>query len=212
MRHLCADVDHMRQSLERIEVLRKALPVKGQTFGQHGSGDVLDALHQIDQEVGCTGAQRRKSHAAVAKERGGHAMDRGRRQLRIPDRLAVVVGMDVDKARRQQQALRIDFAMAAPRGGRGPRAVRIGTTRDLHRIDLRDAVDRGQPAAMHRGDGLPVDCHVGDAGRRAGAVDQGGPADNQFMRIHGLRLLIVGPFSASGWDKTTRREAAAIPG
>ena len=204
VRHLRADIDHMRQPLQRIEVLRKALPVEGQTFGQYRPGDVLDAFHQIDQEVGRAAAQRRESYAAVAKERGGHSMDRGRSELRIPDRLPVVMGMDVDEARCQQQPLRIDFSPPAPGGGRGPRAARISNTSHLSRVDLRDALDRGQPPAMHCRDGLPVDGHIGDAGGGTCTVDQGGTADHQFMGIHGICLLVISRFSASNRHKTTR--------
>src|SRR3954447_3990778 len=56
MRDLCRDIDRARQAFERVEELRKALPVPGKSFVQGGAGNVLDRLHQVDQ-LAATGAK-----------------------------------------------------------------------------------------------------------------------------------------------------------
>ena len=165
MRHLRADVDRVRQPLERIEVLREALPAEGDALGQHRAGDVLDAFHDVDQLLDAARAQRREAHAAVAEDRGRHAVHRRGRELRVPGRLAVVVGVDVDEARRQQQPARVDLVPAAADRHRA-------AIRDAARIDLFDAGRPRRAVPVDRRDRIAVERHVGDAGGRARAVDQ----------------------------------------
>ena len=49
VRHLGRDVDVVRVTLDRVEVVGEALPVPLQAFVQRRARDVLDALHQRDQ-------------------------------------------------------------------------------------------------------------------------------------------------------------------
>ena len=74
VRHLRADVDCQRRARERVEVLGKGLPLPADAFGQRGTRDVLDALHQPDQPVPILRPDRGEADAAVAHHRGGHAM------------------------------------------------------------------------------------------------------------------------------------------
>ena len=76
-------------------------------------------------------------------------MPRGGRDERVPGRLAVIVGVDVDETRRDHQARRIDLA---------PALAELGA-------------DGGDPAVLH-GD-------IGHAARRAGAVENGSVSDDE---------------------------------
>ena len=118
---------------------------------QRGTRDVLDALHQLDQEVVLIGAHRREADAAVAHHGRGDAVVAGRRELRVPGGLAVVVGVDVDEARRHGEAGGVERAF----GGAG------------------DLSDGGDPAVLDR--------DVAAGRRGAGAVDQSSVADHEVV-------------------------------
>ena len=61
VRHLGGDVDGPRRLVERVEVLREALPVPVDALVERGAGDVLHALHQLDEEALGAGAHRREA-------------------------------------------------------------------------------------------------------------------------------------------------------
>src|SRR6185369_12798615 len=58
------------------------------------------------------GAAWRKTDAAIADDRGGHAVLRGGRDVLAPGHLTVIVGVDVDETRCNQPALGFDFVAA----------------------------------------------------------------------------------------------------
>ncbi len=151
MRGLGGDVDRARMALQRIEEVGEALPVPGQPVGQHGVGDFLDALHQIHQRAAMMLSHRREADAAIAEHDRGDAMPARRRQQRIPHRLAVVMGVHVDPAGRDQKAAGVDLAPG----------------RTLFAADCDDAVARNR--------------YVAGEGRLAGAVDDGAAANNDVM-------------------------------
>ena len=128
VRHVHADVDGARHRLERVEVFREALPLPVDALGQRRAGDVLDPLHQLDQELVLVRPHRRETDAAIAHDRRRHPVPGRGSHLRIPGGLAVIVGVDVDPARGDDQAGRVDFAP--------------GLARDL--------AHRGDPVAVHR--------------------------------------------------------------
>ena len=97
--HLGGEVDVVRTALERVEVLADAAPVPRQTLVQRGTGNVLDALHQLDELRVIRRADGREPDAAVAHHDRGHAVAGRRLQSRVPRRLTVVVRVDVDEAR-----------------------------------------------------------------------------------------------------------------
>src|SRR3546814_2742047 len=68
------------------------------TLFRSGAGDVLDALHQLDEAVVVGGPHRCEADPTVAHHHCGDALPRRRRQLVVPGGLAVVVGVDVDEA------------------------------------------------------------------------------------------------------------------
>jgi hypothetical protein len=114
VRHLRSHVEPQRAAVERVEKLRKALPLPLDALGQRGAGNVLDALHQLDQELLLAGRHRREADAAVAEHRGGHAVGSRREKMWIPGDLAVVVRVDIDEAGCHQQAVGIDLASRRP--------------------------------------------------------------------------------------------------
>jgi len=65
--------------------------------------------HQVVSVAG-PATQRRDAEAAVSRQRGGHPMQRRRRQGSVPKHLRVVVGVDVYKARRDHLARSVDLA------------------------------------------------------------------------------------------------------
>ena len=57
------------------------------------------------------GEDRRKPDPTVAHDHCGHAVPTRRRELRIPGGLAIIVGVNVDKARRDKEPFGSDLAM-----------------------------------------------------------------------------------------------------
>ena len=98
-----------------VEVLGERLPLPRQALVEGDAGDVLDALHQLDQAVVVGRAHRREPDAAVAHHGRRDAVPARRGQLGVPRGLAVVVGVDVDEARRDQGAVGVDLAATACR-------------------------------------------------------------------------------------------------
>ena len=94
----------------------------------------------------------RETDAAIAHDDGGNAVPARRGHFLIPGRLPVIMGVDVDEARRDDAARGINFLAA----------------RRTHRADDADAI--------------PVDCDIARKGRPAAAVDDRTAANHQIMR------------------------------
>ncbi len=109
VRQLGAEIHVTRPLLERVEILAKRFPRPGQPLVERGARDVLDAFHQLDQALAILDLHRCKADAAIAHHRRGDAMPARGLQARVPGRLAVIVGVDVDETRRDQQALGVDL-------------------------------------------------------------------------------------------------------
>ena len=123
---------------------------------ERGAGNVLDAFHQLDQALAVLDLHRREADAAIAHHRRGDAVPARGLQARIPGRLAVIVGVDVDEARRDQQALGVDLLGAL----------------------ARHLADRGDLAVLDR--------DVGLARAAARAVGHRAAADDQIVVRHGF--------------------------
>ena len=154
VRHLRADVEQLRQPVDRVEVLGERLPLPLDAGGERGTRDVLDTFHQPDQPVVLVGLHRREPDAAVPHDDRGDAVPAARREQRVPGDLAVEVRVHVDEAGRDEQAVGVDdFA--------------------------RGTVDRAD-----FGDDAVGDRDVGDARRGAGAVDDGAALDHEIVCAH----------------------------
>ena len=151
VRDLRADVDGHRQGLEEVEVFGEGLPAPLHALGEGAAGDVLDALHEADQPVALVRRGGREADAAVAHHDGGDTVPERRREQRVPGDLPVEVGVDVDEAGGDEQAVGVDLFTAA-----------VGHFAD----------DRDEPV---------IDRDISVSGRRTGAVDDESVADYQVM-------------------------------
>ncbi len=151
VRNLGGDVDRARRGVECVEVLGEGLPLPVDALVERGAGDVLDTLHQLDEEVLAIGAHGGEAHTAVPHHDGGHAVPARRGHVGIPRGLAVVVGVDVDPPRHQDEAVAVDLSTPA----------------------LGDVA--------HFGDELAVDGDIGRTSRPPGAVDDRGPPNNEIV-------------------------------
>src|SRR5439155_7337976 len=133
------------------QVLGEGLPAPLDALVQCGTGDVLDAFHQLDEALLATRAHRREAHAAVADDDGGHAVARRRLEHRVPRGLSVVVRVDVDEAGRDNEPRRVD---------------------DLNRVALDGRADFDDHTVLDR--------DVADELRATRSVDDGPPADLQI--------------------------------
>ena len=159
MRQLAGDI-HVEPTLrKRIQIVGIALPVPGQAIGQHREGDVLDAFHQLDQPVAICRLAGCEADAAIAHHHGGDPVPGRGLHACVPRRLAVIVGVDIDKARRDDLAARVDLLGA---GGRDP-------------PDARD------PPILHTDIGFKRRC--------AGSVHDGPAPDHQIISLFHRRLL-----------------------
>ncbi len=80
-----------------------------------GGGDVLDAFHQLDQPLAVSRLAGRETDAAIAHDRGGDAVPGRGREMAVPHRLAIIMGVEVDEAGRDDLAPGIDLLGAARR-------------------------------------------------------------------------------------------------
>ena len=109
VRDLRGDVDRVLAPSHDVEVVGEALPTPRDAFVERGAGDVLDALHQFDEPLVTVGTNRREAHAAVAHDDGRDAVPGRRSDQRIPGDLPVVVRVDVDPPRRDEEAGGVDL-------------------------------------------------------------------------------------------------------
>ncbi len=161
MRHLGPDVDGVRDRFDCVQIFGERLPLERDPLAQRSTRDVLDALHDADQEIVPVGLHGGKPHPTVAHHHRCHPVPRRRRDLRVPDNLAVVVGVDVDEPGRDQLARRVDLL-----------ATGVGNL-------------------THCRDAAIVDRHVGSAGRCARAIDHGAVTNHQIVHVSSSYFLGV---------------------
>ena len=153
MRHLRSNV-HVLRAFERGEVFRQRVPVPRQAFVQRRAGDVLNAFHQLHETLVVGVVHGGEPDTTVTEHHRGDAVPRRRLHRGLPGRLAVVVGVHIDKARCNECALGVDLSPASP----------------IHRPDL-----------DHHAIG---DRDVGGPSRRAGSIDDGAAANHQIVLSH----------------------------
>ena len=171
----CADVDGGAACGQRIEVLGKGLerPLGAKPRLECRHRHALHVLERADDDVAVRGTGRGDREAAVAHDDGRDTVPRGDGQHAIPDDLGIVMGVDVDEARRDRLATGIDDL--------------VGAARCCAEGD--DAAVANAEFAVH--------------GRTAGTVVEHGVGDLQIVGIsavgHGciLRALIGGEASQS---------------
>jgi len=150
---LGGDVDGAGHLLQRVEILGEALPVPLDAFGQRGAGNVLDTLHQLDQVVLLARAHGCEADSAVPHDHRGDPVPSGRRQVRVPGGLSVIVGVDIDPSGRDEETCRIDLA---------PPLAHVDSDGD---------------------DAIPVDRDIGSALLGSGAIDDGSTANYEVVHV-----------------------------
>ena len=146
-------------SVELVEPLAEGAPVPARAALQGGQGHAFDPRHHAHHVVGALVVEGCDREAAVAAEHGGDTVQRRRARGRVPEQLGVIVGVDVDEPRRDDQPGHVD----APGG------------RLVGRAD-------GDDAAV-------ADSHVAPAGRRAGPVDDVSAHEQQVEHRHASDLM-----------------------
>jgi hypothetical protein len=141
-RHVRQHVDGLPRAIDALEELGVRHPVPRQSQLHRFVRDRFDARHRQHRALAHLGTDRREAEAAVADHHRRHAVPPGERQVRVPEELCVVVRMEVDEARRDDHAARVEDA---------PRVGGLQTS------------DRRDPAA--------ADGDVGAIALRARAVD-----------------------------------------
>ena len=141
--HVRAEIDGIFTLAQGIEIIGKTLPIPPQPLRQRGAGDVLHALQKLDQPVVLVGAGGGESYAAISHRGGGDAVDRGGGEDLIPGDLAVVMGVDVDKAGGYDAAVGVD--------GFACRSRYLADGHDLVALDGEVAAVAGGPGAVDEG-------------------------------------------------------------
>ena len=152
MGNLRGDVERARHLLDRIEIVREALPAPFDALGECAAGDVLDALHHLDEPVLFARPYRREADTAIAHHDRGDAVPGRRSEQRIPADLPVVVRVDVDEAGGDHQPVRIH---------RAPRRFTL------------EVADLGDDPVVNRYISLPS--------RLTGSVNERAATDNQVV-------------------------------
>ena len=147
--HVGAEIHRIFALAQGVEIVGEAFPVPRQPLGERRPGNILDAFEQLDQPIVLVGAGGGETNAAIAHRRRGDAVDRGGGEDVIPGDLAVVMGVDVDEARRDGAA--------------------IGVER----------LARGAGDVSDRDDLVVLDRDIAAEARGAGAVDDGAVGDEQ---------------------------------
>ena len=111
MGNVGADIHGEAALIKHVEILAKALPAPVDAFMQRGAGNILDPFHQFDQAILAAGPDRREADAAIAHHDRCHPVIAGRGELTVPCCLSVKMGVHIDKARRDEQAGRIDHRL-----------------------------------------------------------------------------------------------------
>src|SRR5207302_3206220 len=94
--------------LEGGEELGEALPGPGQAGLEDRLAHALDAGKHAHQEIAVRGPVGRQGEAAVATDDGGDAVPDAAGGQRLEGELGVVVGVDVDNAGGDHEAVRVD--------------------------------------------------------------------------------------------------------
>jgi two-component system, NarL family, sensor kinase len=173
---LRSEIDVAGSSVEIVEILREALPLPAESFMEGGSRDVFDAFHELDEAFTVFRDHRSEAHAAVAHHNGGHPVPTRWRERAVPRGLAVIVGVDIDKAGSQQSTGCINFPVAAI----------------LHRADCSDDPTR------HR--------HIGHSRFTSGSVNDGGVSHDKVIGSHSRTILSPALHPAHGQTYSRRRK------
>ena len=148
VRHGRAQIEGARHLSEGVDVFTERLPAPVDAFMQRRAGDVLDRLHQLDQERLTARANRGEADATVPHHCRGNAVVDRRTHHRVPGGLAVVVGVHVDPTGGDERPVGLDLAPSS--------LVNLTDGNDLVTVDRNVGGDRRCTGAV---DDLPAAYH-----------------------------------------------------
>ena len=129
--HHATHVHALRHAPHAGEIFAVGDPVPRQAAHDGIARNVFDAFHQLGQVLAIFGLTGRKGDAAVAHHHAGDAVVTTTRTDRVPGKLGVEVGMDVDETGRHQLALGVDVDSGAADDARGHRNHSIAGDSDI---------------------------------------------------------------------------------
>ena len=106
-RHVREQVDALGSRVERVHELRIALPVELHRGLHRAQRNRLGADHREHRAFGIGGANRREAETAIAEHHRSHAVITGDSEVRIPENLGIVVGVQVDESGRDDLSVGI---------------------------------------------------------------------------------------------------------
>ena len=107
--HVAAVVQPLGRLLQEVEVFGEGFPGPGDAGALGVGGDILHRFQRAHQQVLIVGMAGGEREAAVAHDHGGHAVVGGRCAVGVPGNLSVEVGVSVDEAGRDDQAVGVDL-------------------------------------------------------------------------------------------------------
>ena len=110
-----AVVDRLGQALHGREIFRESLPGPVDAGRHRRRRDILDRREAARIPVTVLGLAGRQREAAVAHDHRGNAVPARAAAERIPGDLGIHVGVAVDEARRDDQAIGVDEAATSKR-------------------------------------------------------------------------------------------------
>ena len=107
-------IESPRRGIECIQVFGEGLPLPLHPRAQGIARDIFHAFHQTNEPVAAGWLGGREAHPAVSHHRRRYTVPQGLREIRIPTDLPVVVRMDVNPARRDDETIGIEGARGSP--------------------------------------------------------------------------------------------------
>ena len=102
------DVDRLGRAIDAIEILGKAGPVPWHPLLHRRERDRLDARHAQHRALPHLGCDGREAEAAIADDYRGNAVPARECAIGVPEKLRVVMGMQVDESGRDMKSLGVD--------------------------------------------------------------------------------------------------------
>ena len=188
MTHENGHIDRAAARLQGVEILGEVFegPVVGvsqpslQRFERHA----LDVLENPKNHLAMLGARRRNAEATIAQHHRSHSMPGRDREVAVPQDLGVVVGVDVDEARRHDAA--VGFETCDPRYPRPLRGRRSCRRERRHRPQAREPPYRRRAVRRESIDrSVATSENLPSIGLQAGGHRRGtmGPCIRRRMRI-----------------------------
>ena len=154
------DIDAKTRT-DMVQIVAKAFPRKGHSGGKGRLFDVFDLLKHLDQLGRAIGPNGREAERTVAHHHSRHPVLQAGRCKTVPADLRVIMGMNVDKAGRNNHALGIDLVIASF-----------------------DACANGNDLAIPYSD-------IAEIALGTGAVDNATVANNELRLTHDVSCLII---------------------